>query len=292
MNLQPTQQLTLAELERCRPVAGEGGRSLRAFCPFHGSDKQRSLRVSQETRRFQCFACGVWGYLADGAQTKRERDWKPLPVKERRVARESRVDLPSLLQRYQRALPGSWGEKYLFHRGIPLALATGMGVGYAPSGAWAHPARDWRWGRLVFPHTAPDGRVVNLYGRAVGSHDKVPKHLRHDHLPGEKGYFNAPALLAERVVVCEGPFDALALMAAGLSNVVAIYGVDGWRWEWAFHSKELVFALDNDEAGSRWSVLGREALLRGKQVTQLDGAAYGGHKDANEAWCQGVLRLS
>jgi DNA primase len=84
---------------------------------------------------------------------------------------------------------------------------------------------------MAFPHTTPDGRLVNLYGRAVGTAEQVPKAKRHDHLPGVKGYFNAPALQAGAgpLWVCEGPFDALALLAAGVSRVVAIFGVQGWR---------------------------------------------------------------
>jgi len=57
--------LTDAELAACRPVAGEGGHVLRARCPFHGSDHQRSLRVTRASGRFVCFACGAWGYLAE-----------------------------------------------------------------------------------------------------------------------------------------------------------------------------------------------------------------------------------
>ena len=76
----------------------------------------------------------------------------------------------------------------------------------AAPGTWPHKARDWRGGRVVFPHTTPDGRVVNLYGRAVGAEAQVPKAKRHDHLPGTKGYFNAAALLAgaRPLWVCEG----------------------------------------------------------------------------------------
>jgi hypothetical protein len=47
---------------------------------------------------------------------------------------------------------------------------------------------------VVFPHTLPDGRQVNLYGRAVGTAEQAPKALRHEHLPGTKEYFNAAAL--------------------------------------------------------------------------------------------------
>ena len=66
-------------------------------------------------------------------------------------------------------------KSYLRQRGIPLALAQQLGVGYAAPGTWPHAARDWRGGRVVFPHTTPEGRLVNLYGRAVGTEEQVPK---------------------------------------------------------------------------------------------------------------------
>jgi hypothetical protein len=59
------ENLTLSEsdLAACRPIVGEGGHVLRALCPFHGSDRQRSLRVQVHSGRFVCFACGAWGYM-------------------------------------------------------------------------------------------------------------------------------------------------------------------------------------------------------------------------------------
>ena len=151
---------------------------------------------------------------------------------------------------------------------------------------WPHAARDWRGGRVVFPHTTPDGRLVNLYGRAVGTAEQVPKAKRHDHLPGEKGLFNAAALQAgaEPLWVCEGAFDALVLLAAGVPRVVAIFGVQGWRWDWVREVRALVFALDADAAGQQQGrQLARQAALRGKQVAGLEPAAYRGYKDASAA---------
>jgi hypothetical protein len=136
--------------------------------------------------------------------------------------------------------------------------------------------------------------VVNLYGRAVGPAEQVPKAKRHDHLPGEKGYFNAAALQAGAgpLWVCEGAFDALALQAAGVPRVVAIFGVQGWRWDWARNVREVVFALDADAAGQQqWRQLARQAALRGKRVAVLPAVAYGGCKDASEAWGAGTLAL-
>ena len=153
----------------------------------------------------------------------------PLPAP--REPAPARPDPTQQLAAFQAALPGSRGAAYLQQRGIPLALAQQLGVGYAAPGTWPHTARDWRGGRVVFPHTTPEGLVVNLYGRAVGTAEQVPKTKRHDHLPGAKGYFNAAALQAGAgpLWVCEGAFDALALLAAGVPRVVAIFGVQGWR---------------------------------------------------------------
>jgi hypothetical protein len=308
--------LTDAELAACKPIAGEGGHMLRALCPFHGSDHQRSLRVTCTSGRFVCFACGAWGYLAEARerwQEERQRQAalrRPAPrvqrVRSVPVAAPpsvrpaptppapARADLAVQLATFQAALPGSRGDAYLAQRGIPLALAQQLGVGYAAPGTWPHAARDWRGGRVVVPHTTPEGRLVNLYGRAVGTAEQVPKAKRHDHLPGEKGYFNATALPAGAgpLWACEGAFDALALLAAGVPRVVAIFGVQGWRWDWAREVRELVFALDADAAGQQqWRTLARQAALRGKRVAVLPLAAYGGWKDVNEAWMAGVLAV-
>lgn len=203
--------LSEADLAACKPVAGEGGHVLRALCPFHGSDHQRSLRVTMTSGRFVCFACGAWGYLAE--------------ARERWQAEQQRSRAP------------------------------------------------WR---------------------PVGTAEEVPKAKRHDHLPGEKGYFNAAALQAGAgpLWVCEGAFDALALLAAGVPRVVAIFGVQGWRWAWAREVRALVFALDADTAGQQaWRALARAAALRGKQVAVLLVEAYQGYKDASAAWAAGGLAV-
>src|SRR5256884_3761147 len=90
----------------------------------------------------------------------------------------------------------------------------------------------------------------------------------------------------------DGTFDALALRAVGVPRVVAIFGVQGWRWDWVREVRALVFALDADDAGQQQGrQLARQATLRGKQVAVLEPAAYGGHKDVSEAWVAGVLMV-
>ena len=156
----PRENLTLTEpdLAACRSIVGEGGHVLRALCPFHGSDRQRSLRVQVHSGRFVCFACGAWGYMETARAQWREEQQRQaalqrpparrqhvahrrqppptlpsLPVAAARqrsaassIPREptlARPDLAQQLAAFQAALPGSRGEAYLQQRGIPLALA-------------------------------------------------------------------------------------------------------------------------------------------------------------------------
>src|SRR5215813_6065771 len=109
-----------------------------------------------------------------------------------------------------------------------------------------------------------------------------------------KGYCYAAALLAVAgpLWVCEGAFDVLAFLAAGLARVVAIFGVQGWRWDWVRNVRVLVCALDAEPAGQQqWRQLAHQAALCGKQVAVLPAAAYGGHKDVHEAWVAGTLAV-
>jgi DNA primase len=56
---------------------------------------------------------------------------------------------------------------------------------------------------------------------------------------------------AEPLRVCKGACDALALRTAGVPRVVAIFGVQGWRWDWMREVRALVFVLDADTAGQQ-----------------------------------------
>ena len=88
----PRENLTLteADLAACRPIVGEGGHVLRALCPFHGSDRQRSLRVQVHSGRFVCFACGAWGYMETARAQWREEQQRQAAL-QRPPARRQRV---------------------------------------------------------------------------------------------------------------------------------------------------------------------------------------------------------
>ena len=275
-----------------------------ARCPFH-DDRSPSFSFNAQTGAWKCFAgCGGGDGLAflqradnlnfgealreaaamvglEPAGRARRTASRTVPAAAPPQPKPEPVAKPELaerLQEYQAALAGSPGEDYLKGRGISLALAQSVGVGYAVPGRWLGRGRC---GRVVFPHTNPAGEVVNLYSRGVG---KVPQNLKHDHLPGPKGIFNGPALLAEKCYITEGAFDAISFMAAGYSNAAAVFGVDGMRWEW-LRARQVVLCLDADATGQEsWQKLALEGYTRGLEVSFADEATYGGCKDANEAW--------
>lgn len=317
----PKENLTLTEADLRTARVRKMGSRLRGFCPFHGSDRQRSLSIKEETGSFRCFACGAWGYTETARAVRKAERSSSHPFRtegyvprKRSFSGESSSprssppdphprpveDLEMWVLRYLDALGGSLGERYLRHRGIRPETARRHGVGYAAPGQWAHrdgngrPVRQGRYGRLVFPHTSHESEVVNLYGRAVESAEKIPKGERHDHLAGPKGVFNGRAFVEGEgpLFVCEGAFDALSLIEAGYPRTVAIFGINGMRWEWTRNVTEVVIALDHDETGRMSRLkLGREGALRGKRVWFLEGEALGGAKDLNEAWVQERLRM-
>ena len=87
----PRENLTLteADLAACRPIVGEGGHVLRALCPFHGSDRQRSLRVQVHSGRFVCFACGAWGYMETARTQCREEQQRQAALQKLPAYRQS-----------------------------------------------------------------------------------------------------------------------------------------------------------------------------------------------------------
>ena len=284
-----------------------------ARCPFH-DDRGPSFSFNVQTGAWKCFAgCGGGDGLAflqradnlnfgealreaaamvglEPAGRARRTASRTVPAAAPPQPKPEPIAKPELaerLQEYQAALAGSPGEDYLKGRGISLALAQSVGVGYAVPGRWLGRGRC---GRVVFPHTNPAGEVVNLYGRAVG---EAPNNLKHDHLPGQKGMFNAPALLSEKCYITEGAFDAISFIAAGYANAAAVFGVDGMRWEW-LRARQVVLCLDADKTGQEsWQKLALEGYTRGHGESFEDAATYGGCKAANEAWAKlGRLELA
>ena len=167
-------------------------------------------------------------------------------------------------------------QLYLTERALPPAIALASGVGYLSRAAWeqAPVSKEQqrllkRWiGRIIFPLGSPDGQ--GFIGRTLLKWEPGMDENAHKALLDQPGAprrwiktnpaggfgFDAPACLAEQVVLVEGGFDRLVLLAAGLpaNAVIALVGtaarpVTGWHG-YAPQVKGVVLALDADDGGA------------------------------------------
>lgn len=183
------------------------------------------------------------------------------------------------------ALPGSPGAAYLEARGIPLAVALSLGIGWGRQGALA--------GRVVFPLSGPDGHPTSATGRRVYETDnkRDPKYKA---LDGRVGYvktvFNGRAIAWARragypLIVVEGPLDAAACAAAGLPLTVALCGAAYAHPEHFSGLRTVILALDADDAGlDARRALWLDLTARGIEVLVLPATALNGAKDLGEYW--------
>ncbi len=192
----------LSEHDLDLTLSGSGsGERLRAFCPVHGSDHQRSLSIDAASGWGFCHCCHstvlVEEYAPDAAETLRRSEHPvdhtrgpPLPVGIRHPLPEhpTRPRLPVARPQWQcdevAALEAAWplmqeelaswrASAYLDERAIPLEIAASSEIGYLSCSAWEdtpvpREQRDvlTRWiGRFVFPLGSPDGR--GFIGRTI-----------------------------------------------------------------------------------------------------------------------------
>ncbi|MFH0965209.1 MAG: DNA primase [Planctomycetota bacterium] len=115
-------------------------------------------------------------------------------------------------------------------------------------------------GRLIFPIIEPSGRVIAFGGRTLA--DATPKYINSPETAVfSKGrslyglYHSKGALRQERrVLVVEGYMDCIALVQAGVENVVATLGtaltIEHLR-TLRRYADEVIVIFDGDEAGQR-----------------------------------------
>ena len=159
-------------------------------------------------------------------------------------------------------------QAYLEARHIPLEVAHRVGVTYvAPEaaqeyGEWIRPWED----HLLFPLLTPDGEV-SFIGRLITHWQCCRDAAAHQaRLRAEKlepwrktgrGWFWDPSHLPPQdpVVLVDGPFDRLALLAAGdfePGEVVALAGMP-FQSEWLAQVRAILFALNQPQHGKEAS---------------------------------------
>ena len=180
---------------------------------------------------------------------------------------------------------GSQALKYLTDRGLSGAVIKHFGLGFAPDGFGAltdHLTKqgytpeemqaaflagiskktgrpyDYFRNRIIFPIIDVTGNVVAFGGRVMD--DSVPKYLNTSDTPAFKKSRNLFALnyakskCAERLILCEGYMDVIALHAHGFENAVATLGTAITPEQariMAKYTRQVIISYDADEAGQR-----------------------------------------
>ena len=110
--------------------------------------------------------------------------------------------------------------------------------------------------RVMFPIINTSGDIIAFGGRVLD--DSKPKYLNSSDTPGFKKSRNLFALnfaknhCSERLILCEGYMDVIALHAAGFENAVATLGTALTQEQarlMAKHTKQVIISYDSDEAG-------------------------------------------
>ena len=110
--------------------------------------------------------------------------------------------------------------------------------------------------RVIFPIIDTSGNIVAFGGRVMD--DSTPKYLNSSDTPAFKKSRHLFALnyarkhCAERMILCEGYMDVIALHAAGFENAVATLGTAITSEQariFAKYTKKVVICYDSDNAG-------------------------------------------
>ena len=213
------------------------------LCPLH-EEKRPSFYVNTRKDVFYCHGCGRGGDLVRFLQLSRR-----LSVRDSLACLDSQItpetDSSAVLEQaaaFYRQQLDHYPEAldYLHRRGLhDPALIRELGIGYAPGGTLRRflttqgysfeflrrsglinaRGADALYQRVVFPLVQGE-RVVNLYGRSIGSA------FAHRFLPGGKGglYGWEKARTYSEVILVEGLFDYAALRQAGCHNVTCSLG--------------------------------------------------------------------
>jgi len=196
-------------------------------------------------------------------------------------------------------------QAYLEQRKIPLELAVVTGVGYLPTTMLDSSACSdqkgllHRWAeRFIFPLSSPAGKGYigrSLWGWKAGMDENSHKeYLEQEHAPkrwiktNPAGWFGYdPARLSDNLILVEGAFDRLTLLAAGFraTDVVALVGTAAQVNWFPKQIKAIVLALDADKGGIDAMQRLAERLERaGYRVSLCPPARDRWGKDWNERW--------
>lgn len=266
--------MTIAEIKASLPITTvlahyglEVGKGSSLKCPFHADDSA-SMKIYPATNTAFCFAGGCEVQSVDVIDfvlhmEKCDKRTAILKAKElsgqsiSQPATSAAVAPPVVCKLDIDAIYAASGETMQKHKaaqdycaGRALRFWELLGVGYK-----SRKTPD-RWGRgcILFPLRDQLGGVVSLYGRAI-------KGAGHYYTAGRSGLFPGyPAPDTQTLLLTESVIDAACLQHYDFSpdslSILALYGTNGLTAEHRTaiaglsHLREIILALDNDEAGN------------------------------------------
>ncbi len=148
-------------------------------------------------------------------------------------------------------------------------------------------AYDYFRNRVIFPIIDPSGNVVAFGGRVMD--DSKPKYLNSSDTPAFKKSRQLFALnfaknhCAERMILCEGYMDVIALHAAGFPTAVATLGTaitpDHARI-FSKYTQKVIISYDSDEAGQ--NAANKAMRMLGEVGMEVRVLKLSGAKDPDE----------
>lgn len=176
---------------------------------------------------------------------------------------------------------GAHALTYLRSRGLPDEVIKSFGLGYSDrtgTGLYKHlkgkgytdaqlketglftfdrdRVHDRFWNRVIFPIMDQNRRVIGFGGRVMG--DGLPKYLNSpetllfDKSRNLYGLYAAKSSRKEKMIICEGYMDVIALHSKGFTNAVASLGTALTSAQSSLirrYAKEAILLYDSDEAG-------------------------------------------
>lgn len=235
----------------------ENGGELVTKCLFGDCDKnsrpnEAHLYFNAATSQYDCKKCGAQGniftlakHLGDESKDIALNSHKVSLLRPSGKERPEAVPLtPERIEALHSALPGRI-RAYLNGRGIPDHIIDAQQLGWGE-----FYGRNW----IVIPVTDTDGKYALLKLRKdpedAENTNKLmvyPKGAQHQIYGWEllKGY-------ASLLILCEGEFDRLVLLANGIPAITGTGGCATFKDEWAPHftkAEAVYVCYDSDDAG-------------------------------------------
>ncbi|MBQ9113234.1 MAG: DNA primase [Clostridia bacterium] len=210
---------------------------------------------------------------------------------------------------------GAEAMEYLHgQRQLDMATIKHFGLGYSPDSFWALTNKmtslgfteeeliagflckrsqksgklfDLYRNRVIFPIIDTSGNIVAFGGRVMDNSD--PKYLNSSDTPAFKKSRHLFALnyarkhCAERMILCEGYMDVIALHAAGFENAVATLGTAITSEQariFAKYTKKVIICYDSDKAGQ--NAASKAMRLLGEVGLDVRVIKLNGAKDPDE----------